>query len=99
MEINKISDIINKRTTTNKNIHSEIHHLVEQVRKDFNETSKKGVGSFGFYLGFFNRVGKDTIYRILSEMKQSGTSGQKKLFWWLIKKELTERKNRLTIKS
>lgn len=99
MELKKISSILDKRIENNKNIHSEIHYLVERVRKDFNETAKKGIGSFGFYLGFFNRVGKDAVYKILSEMKHSGTTGQKKLFWWLIKKELEERKAKLTSKS
>jgi len=66
-----------------RGIHSEIHSLVDDVRTQFCETARSGVGSFGFYLGFFGRVGKERVRLFLSESRDA--SNPKKLFWWKIK--------------
>ena len=79
---------ISKKKTS---IHSEIHELVDNCRKSFGETATKGKGSFGFYLGFFNRLGAQTVYRILAELRADGKSGAGKLFWWKVKKEFEAR--------
>jgi hypothetical protein len=76
----------------NPNLHSELHALVEEARALFGETAVKGPGSFSFYLGFFKRLGKDKVYQLLSEIKDSKditTPG--KLFWWKIKEELKKK--------
>ncbi len=75
----------------NKNrLHSEKHYLVDEIRKYFNETAKKGKGSFSFYLGFFKRVPEAVIYQYWAEVKESrqSTKNQLKLFWWKIGKFL-----------
>lgn len=61
-------------------MHSEIHALVNEVRALFGETAKKGVGSFGFYLGFFSRLGVDRVRQLLAETRES--ANPKKSFWW-----------------
>jgi|SRR5690554_1155167 len=76
----------------NKNMHSELHAMVDEARMLFGETATKGKGSFAFYLGFFKRLGKDTVYRLLSEVKDSPTNTKGKLFWWMVKEEFKKRK-------
>lgn len=65
-----------------KNIHSEIHLLVDDVRKQWGEKAKMGNGSFGHYLGTFQRLGIVRVRQILSEVKES--SNPKRLFWWTV---------------
>lgn len=69
----------------NTHLHSELHALVDEARALFGETATKGKGSFAFYLGFFKRLGKDRVYQILSEVKDSKTNTPGKLFWWKVK--------------
>ncbi|RLC37558.1 hypothetical protein DRH29_01680 [candidate division Kazan bacterium] len=71
----------------NPHLHSELHALVDEVRVQFGETAKKGVGSFSFYLGFFKRLGVNKVRQILAEVKQSNAEDPKKLFWHLIGEE------------
>ena len=67
-------------------IHSELHDLVDKMRKDFGETAKYGVGSFAYYLGMLKRVPNSTIYRWLAEIKDSpklnSPMSRRKIFWW-----------------
>ncbi len=77
-----------------KGIHSEYHELAYKCRKQFNETAKKGKGSFTFYLGFIRKLGLTTTYKILAEMKETGNEDAGKLFWWKVKKEFERRKNK-----
>jgi len=77
-------------------IHSEYHELAEICYKQFGETAKKGKGSFAFYLGFIKRLGLQSTYRILSELKENGKSNAGKLFWWKLSQELKARKARAT---
>ena len=63
-------------------IHSEVHALVDEIRKSFGETSKKGIGSFGYYLGFFTRIGVVRIRQLYAESKDA--ADPKKAFWWRI---------------
>ena len=65
-----------------KGLHSELHLLVSDLRKEYNETATKGPGSFGFYLGCIKRLGVQTAYRFHSEIKDSGAKTPGKLFWW-----------------
>jgi len=88
----KLDKIIKPLPKTNVHLHSEMHELVDQVRIQFGETAKKGPGSFGFYLGFFKRLGLPTVRRILGELKESGNETQGKLFWFKVKEELKKRK-------
>ena len=52
-----------------KGIHSELHQVIAQMRRDFDETAKKGVGSFGFYLGILKNVPLTNIYRWLGDIE------------------------------
>ncbi len=74
----------------NPHLHSELHLLVDETRILFKETAKKGKGSFGFYLGFFKRVGITKVRQILAEIKESKDPNSVKLFWWKIKQELSK---------
>jgi len=74
----------------NSHLHSELHLLVDEARNLFGETAKKGKGSFGFYLGFFKRVGINKIRQILAEIKESKDPNSVKLFWWKVKEELSK---------
>jgi len=81
-----ISSFLSESKTTKNKLHTEKHYLVDEIRKYFNETSSKGKGSFGFYLGFFKRIPEATIYLYWSEVKESRKSikSQQKIFWWKI---------------
>ena len=81
-----------KYKKTNPHLHSEIHLLVDETRQLFHETAKKGPGSFGFYLGFFKRLGVKKVHQILAEVKQSNASEPAKLFWWKVKQMLNSNK-------
>ncbi len=74
------------KKTERSSLHTEKHYLVNEIRNYFGETAKKGKGSFGFYLGFFNRIPKATVYQYWAEVKQSrkSTKDQQKIFWWKI---------------
>ncbi len=74
-----------------RGIHSELHSIVNELRIEFHETAKKGVGSFGYYLGLLKRVPLTEIYRIRAEIRQSKVDNAKKLFWWHIG-QLTKKK-------
>lgn len=63
-------------------ITSPLHLLVNDIRKDLGETATKGVGSFGFYIGFFKRVGEQNVRVAWSEVKEHSGMSKRKLFWW-----------------
>lgn len=63
-------------------IHSQMHWLVDEMRKTFGETAKKGKGSFGFYLGMLNRIGFQEAYRLYKEVTDEPCQTPVKLFWW-----------------
>lgn len=71
-------------------IHTELQALVDEVRQRFGETATKGRGSFGYYIGFFKKVGTDRVRLFLSEVKDAHTP--QKLFWWLMGQYLKEQK-------
>jgi hypothetical protein len=75
----------------NSSIHSEIHDLADKCYKNFGETAKKGKGSFGFYLGFIKRLGVQSTYRIIAELRADGKEHAGKLFWYKVKKEFEAR--------
>lgn len=83
--IKSISDTIIRRPKPNPNLHSDVHWLVDELRKTFGETAKKGKGSFGFYLGFVKRIGFQKAYQLWSEVKQSNAKDKGRLFWWKVK--------------
>jgi hypothetical protein len=74
-------------------IHSELHWLVNELRKDFGETAKKGKGSFGFYLGCLKLVGFQRAYQWWREVIDSRCDNPGKLFWWKYREFLKETKN------
>ena len=76
-----------KPKQANLHLHSDLHLLVDEARTAFGETAKKGPGSFGFYLGFFKRLGTKRVREILAEVKESKIDNPTKLFWWKIKQE------------
>jgi len=75
-----------QRGTTNKRIHSELHELIDKMRKDFGETATKGVGSFSYYIGMLKHVPPSTIYTWLADIKDSPKLNtplaRAKVFWW-----------------
>ena len=75
-----------------RGIHSQLHQLIDELRTDYHETAKKGVGSFSYYLGYLKRVGFQEAYRIRAEVRQSKTNTPKKLFWWRVGQLLKEKK-------
>lgn len=75
----------------NTHLHSELHLLVDEARTLFGETATKGKGSFGFYLGFFKRLGINKVRQLLAEIKESKIDNPGKLFWWKIKQELDKK--------
>jgi len=93
--IQTIRSIIALPNNKKNSIHSEKHYLVDEIRNYFGEKSKKGVGSFSFYLGFFKKIPTTTIYQYWAEAKESRKSikNQQKLFWWKIGQFLKEQKN------
>jgi len=76
----------------NPHLHSELHALVEEVRSRFGETAKVGPGSFGFYLGFFKRLGVDQVRRLLKEIDEGSPTDPKRLFWWKVKEQSNQSK-------
>lgn len=95
MEIEDLQSSFKKiqNKPSNPHLHSELHALVDEVRISFGETAKKGPGSFGFYLGFFKRLGIRKVRQILAEMKESKVSDSAKLFWWKVKQEFKSDEN------
>lgn len=75
----------------NAHLHSDLHLLVDEARTLLHETAKKGPGSFGFYLGFFKRLGTKEVRQILSEVKESKIDNPGKLFWWKVKQKLSKK--------
>jgi hypothetical protein len=69
-------------------IHSPLHDLVDELRRDFDETAKVGKGSFGFYLGILKRLGAARVRQIKAEVDQGDPSDRKRLFWWHVGKAL-----------
>jgi len=65
----------------NKNLHSKIHLLADEISLFFGERKK-----FGMYLGVIKRIGFDQTCRIFGEIKESKAKDPKKLFMWLSRK-------------
>lgn len=68
------------------NLHSQLHFIVDEIRKDFGETAKKGKGSFSFYLGLLKNMPIPIIYKWLGLIKESKNlkkpEAKRKIFWW-----------------
>lgn len=71
-----------ERKTPPRGIYTELQLLVLETRTRFGETATKGKGSFGFYMGFFQRLGIETVRMFLADLKD--VSDPKRLFWWKI---------------
>ena len=71
---------------TSYRISTPLQLLVNDIRKDFRETAKKGKGSFGYYMRIFKKLGEEKVREIYSQSKEG--DNQKHLFWWLVGKEL-----------
>lgn len=65
----------------NKNLHSKIHLLADEISLFFGERKK-----FGMYLGVIKRTGFDQTCRIFGEIKESKAKDPKKLFMWKTRK-------------
>lgn len=83
-----------KKAKRNPHLHSELHLLVDEARTYFGETAEKGKGSFGFYLGFFKRLGTNKARMLFNEIKQSKVETPVKLFWWKVREELKKNSNK-----
>lgn len=79
---NPFSRAVPTRRVKARGLHSEIHLFVSEIRRTFGETASKGKGSFGFYLGFVNRLGLETARLFYAEAKDRGNSGR--YFWWRV---------------
>ena len=66
--------------------HSEMHELVDNIRKYFGENARYGQGSFSYYLGFFKKIPNRQVRQMFAEAKNSPKDriGQKKIFWWKV---------------
>jgi hypothetical protein len=77
-------DIIKKRIESkeqhieNKNIHSRLHFVVDEMTTYFGEKKK-----FGVYLGLVKRVGIQNAYDIYSRFKENGDRRAALFFWHL----------------
>lgn len=93
----QVGNLFEKYSIQKKNtrIHTELQMLVDEVRKDFGETAKKGIGSFEYYMVFFTRVGVQRIFEIRSEVKHLKGEDRKKVFWWCIGQELKRKKSQV----
>ena len=65
------------RQRPNKNLHSDIHALADEISVYFGERSR-----FGMYLGAVKRLGVARTRAIFSEVKQSTAREPRKLFFW-----------------
>jgi hypothetical protein len=65
----------------NKNLHSQIHWLADEVSNFFKEPKK-----FAMYLGIIKRIGFDKSYQIFHEIKESNAKEPRKLFMWKMRK-------------
>lgn len=65
---------------------TEMHELVDIIRKYFGENARYGQGSFSYYLGFFKKIPNFMIQQMFAEAKNSpkDRAGQKKIFWWKV---------------
>ena len=88
-----ISDWVGAYTTVRKKlpkgIHSELHEMVANLRREFGETATKGKGSFGFYLHLLKPVPMYTLNIWLSSIRDSPKLdtplAKCKIFWWKYK--------------
>lgn len=73
----------------NKNLHSNIHYVADEISQYFGERKK-----FGMYLGIIKRIGADRAWQLFSEIKQNMDETKKsgkvlespaKLFIWKTK--------------
>ncbi|MDP3057754.1 MAG: hypothetical protein Q8N37_04560 [bacterium] len=73
----------------NKNLHSDIHYVADEISLYFGERKK-----FGMYLGIIKRIGTDKAWQLFSEIKQNAEEAKKagkilespaKLFIWKTK--------------
>lgn len=74
----------------NVHLHSELHAFVDEVRQRFGETAKSGRGSFGYYLGFFKKVGLEHARAYFADVRQA--NDPKRLFWWHIGQHIKRNK-------
>ena len=74
-----------------KGIHSDLHLLVDEARRMFGEDAKKGKGSFGYYLGFFKRLGLVRVRQFLAEAKDA--PNPKRAFWWRVGDDFKRRRD------
>jgi hypothetical protein len=71
-----------------RGIHSPLHDLVDELRREYGEDAKSGKGSFGFYLGILKRLGLERVRQIKAEVDQSDPADRKRLFWWHVGRSL-----------
>lgn len=79
----------------NKNLHSDIHYVADEISQYFGERKK-----FGMYLGIIKRIGTDKAWQLFSEIKQNMDEAKKagkilespaKLFIWKTKEIKTKK--------
>ncbi len=69
----------------NKNLHSPVHALADEITTAFGERKR-----FAMYLGTINRIGVERARGIYRQLQQEGNAKNKgKLFMFLCKKEKT----------
>lgn len=66
-------------------IHSPMHLLVDDIRRSFGETARRGKGSFGFYLGMLGRIGYQEAYALWRSVENGECRDKKRVFWWAYK--------------
>lgn len=82
-----------KARTPTPGLHSDLHLVIDELRKEFGEVAKKGPGSFGFYLAKLKPLGAAEVRLLYRLMRESyKPRDPKRFFWWLVGQELSKRK-------
>lgn len=83
----RVGSIIKKPAKQKENrIHTPEQLFVYELRVEYGETAKAGVGSFGYYMRFIKGVGLPRAQQMATEARNGREP--KRLFWWMIGKQL-----------
>ncbi len=86
-------DYLARKPKLPKGINTELQEFVNETRKEFGETAKKGAGSFSYYMGFCKRLSMFELYRIRANIRDSrNVQTPGRLFIWAVNKRVKELK-------
>lgn len=73
IQIPDIQAMLEEKRNVEKRPASPLHEFVNKARLELEETSKKGDGSYGFYLGHLKKIPMSELYSMLHTAKQANT--------------------------